>query len=99
MAIEVEIQDERGSTLARYDGPPIGLALLKLAPAGSCCFRFIVPWGDTTFNEEQIDVLLVELREAEQRTDSLSRRGELKHLIKFIEGAVGPHVYVKFIGD
>jgi len=54
MAIDVEIQDECGTTLARYDGPPIGLQLLKLAPAKSVCFRFIVPWGDATFNQEQI---------------------------------------------
>src|SRR5262245_24906825 len=99
MAIDVEIQDERGETLARYAGPPLRLALLKLAPPGSSCFRFIVPWGDTTFNEGQIKVLLGELREAMARTENPSRLQELKRLIEFVEAAVGVHTYLKFIGD
>lgn len=99
MAIDVEIQDEHGGTLAQYSAPPLGLPFLKLAPPGSACFRFIVPWGDTTFNEEQIKVLLGELRDAAANTDNPTRQRELKSVIEFIEGATGVHVYVKFIGD
>ena len=99
MSIDVEIQDEQGRALARYDGPPLGLNFLKLAPPQTACFRFIVPWGDTTFNEEQIEVLLAELRDATTNTTSAIRLRELRELIQFIEGASGVHVYVKFIGD
>ena len=99
MAIDVEIQDERGEALARYGGPPLGLQFLKLAPPQSACFRFIVPWGDATFNEEQIKVLLAELRHASANTTNSERLRELGALVEFIGGATGPHVYVKFIGD
>ena len=81
-----------------YDGPPLGLAFTKLAPPGSACFRFIVPWGDATFNEEQIKVLKGELHDAAKDCHQ-SRLAELKALSSFLEGAVGVHVYVKFIGD
>ena len=97
MAIDVEIQDERGLTLARYDGPPLGHQFTKLAPPGSACFRFIVPWGDTTFNQDQIKVLKDELQDA-ARDCPPARLTELKALSSFLDGAVGVHVYVKFIG-
>lgn len=99
MAIEVEIQDEQGGALARYAGPPLGLAFLRLASPGDSCYHFITPWGDTTFNEGQIKVLLGELRGAMSKTDNPNRLRELKCLIEFIEPAIGVHTYVKFIGD
>lgn len=98
MAIDVEIQDEQGLTLARYDGPPLGHQFTKLAPPGSACFRFIVPWGDATFNHEQIKVLKGELQEVAMNCPQ-TRMAELKALSAFLGTAVGPHVYVKFIGD
>ena len=48
MAIDVHIQDESGNTIAQYEGPPLGVQFLKLAPVNGACFRFIVPWGDAT---------------------------------------------------
>ena len=99
MSIDVQIQDEHGGVLTQYEGPALGLPFLKLAPVQSSCFRFIVPWGDTTFNEEQIKVLLAELRDATSQSRDEMRLRELRALIQFIEGAVGVHVYVKFIGD
>ena len=98
MAIDVEIQDENGECIARYDGPPLGHQFLKLAPPGSACFRFILPWADATFNEEQIKVLKDELRDAANECHP-ERLAELKALSSFLAGAVCAHVYVKFIGD
>ena len=98
MAIDVEIQDERGLTLARYDGPSLGHQFTKLAPPSSTCFQFIVPWGDVTFNQEQIKVLKGELQDAAMDCPQ-ARLAELKALSSFLEGAVGVHVYVKVIGD
>ncbi len=98
MAIDVEIQDEKGASIARYDGPPLGHQFTKLAPPGSACFRFILAWADTTFNEEQIKVLKDELQDAASVCPP-ARLAELKALSSFLEGAAGTHVYVKFIGD
>jgi hypothetical protein len=101
MAIEVEIQDESGRTLARYDGPALGLEFTRLAPPGSACFRFIEPWCDTTFNQAQIEVLKDELLHAvrDNQHQAARRLLELEALSGFLAGAVGVHVYVKFIGD
>ena len=99
MSIDVEIQDERGHTLSRYDGPALGLPFVRLAPADSACMRFIVPWGDATFNEAQIEVLKEELQVAAKRTQDSRRLLELHALSSFVEGATGVHVYLKFIGD
>lgn len=98
MAIDVEIQDENGASIARYDGPALGHQFTRLAPPGSACFRFTLPWADATFNEEQIKVLKDELREV-ARDCPPARLVELKALSSFLEGAKGAHVYVKFIGD
>jgi len=100
MAIDVEIQDESGNAVARYDGPSLGLQFLKLAPPGSACFRFITPWNDATFNQEQIEVLKGELLHAKREHQHQAPRvAELESLLSFLDGALGPHVYVKFIGD
>lgn len=99
MSINVEIQDERGRTISRYDGPTLGLPFVRLAPADGACMRFIIPWGDVTFNEAQIEVLKGELRVAAKRTEDSRRLSELEALSSFVEGATGAHVYLKFIGD
>ena len=99
MAIDDEIQDEEGLTIARYDGPPLGIEFIKLAPPGSACFRFIDPCGDATFNQAQIEVLNSELRLAAKQTEHSRRLSELEALASFVEGATGVHVYLKFIGD
>jgi len=99
MPIDVQIQDELGGVIAQYEGPPLGPALLKLAPAGGACFRFILPWADTTFNQHQITELKAELTDVTSRTTDVARLRELKALIEFLGLANGAHTYVKFIGD
>jgi len=98
MAIDVEIQDERGLTLARYEGPPLGHQFTKLAPPSSACFRFIVPWGDATFNQEQIKILQGELQDAAMDCPQ-ARLAELKALSSFLEGAVGVHLLLIRVGN
>jgi hypothetical protein len=99
MSIDVEIQDERGNTISRYEGPALGLPFTGLAPADSACMRFIEPWCDATFNQAQIEVLKGELAAVAKRTEDSRRLQELDALSSFIEGATGVHVYLKFIGD
>jgi hypothetical protein len=99
MSIDVEIQDEDGNTISRYDGPALGLPFTRLASTDSACLRLIVPWGDATFNQAQIEVLKGELRVAAKRTEDSRRLSELEALSSFVEGATGVHVYLKFIGD
>ena len=99
MAIDVQIIDEHGTVLQEYSGPAFGTSLLKLAPPGGSCFCFITPWNDATFNQDQIATLLEEFHAAAAATSNPARQSELAALIRFVERAAGPHVYVKFVGD
>jgi hypothetical protein len=97
MAIDVEWQDENGNALSRYDGPLIDGRLSERARAGSCCLRFIDPYGDTTFNAEQVAVL-------EEELASLASDGEVaeqaRSLLSFLRRFRDcTHRYLKFIGD
>ena len=99
MAMDIQIQDENGNALARYKGPTLGLAFLKLAPAKGACLRFVLPWADATFNQSQIKELAAELQDIINSGVESARLEEAKALLKFISNAKGAHTYVKFIGD
>jgi hypothetical protein len=100
MAIDVEWQDESGQVLARYEGPPLGITLYELAGQGSTCLRFIDPYGDTTFNQSQVEVLIEELRNIRQQSKDRELNDLLDALLGFVAQAHGQiHTYVKFIGD
>ena len=99
VAIDVEWQDERGRTLARYDGPTVTAALLRYADPQAACLRFIDPYGNTTFNQQQLSVLRDEL----EALDSRIMDGQAlvaRALLDFLTSSSGMvHTYVKFIGD
>jgi hypothetical protein len=100
MAIDVEWQDERGKTLARYEGPLLDMAFCALGQPDSVCFRFIDPYGNTTFNQWQIESFDQELRTARQKTADDKLAASLDALIEFVAQARGQtHTYIKFIGD
>jgi hypothetical protein len=75
MGIDVELQDERGSTLARVGDP--GSVLVQVLPdendASFVCLRFIDPYGDTTFNQHQVRVLIGELERVKQSASVKAR--------------------------
>src|SRR4051812_8468917 len=97
MAIDVEWQDENGETLSRYDGPIIDGLLPEHAPAGSCCLRFIDPYGDTTFNGLQVAVLEEELASLVNDGQFAERARSLLAFIRLFPDRT--HRYLKFIGD
>ena len=99
LPIDVELQDEQGQTLARYDGPAVTRMLVERADSTSACVRFIDPYGNTTFNQLQLSILVRELEALESRT----RDGQAqvtRALLAFLRQASDRvHTYVKFIGD
>jgi hypothetical protein len=100
MAIDVEWQDERGETLARYGGPPIGPRVWQLFPGSGACLRFIDPAGDSVFNQAQIEVLAGELDALIAGASQRMAVPELVALREFVEAARRQvHTYLKFIGD
>jgi hypothetical protein len=92
MGIDCKIQDEDGGVLNELpDSQSLVACLLtpnNRAMENVVCLRFIDEYGDTTFNQLQIPVLLQEFRMAVALCKNLEARahGEM-------------HTYVKFVGD
>ena len=100
MAMDLEWQDESGHPLARYDGLPLEIAFCELAAKDSVCVRFIDPYGDTTFNQAQVEFLIDELRAIRQQYTDHDLTELLDAVLAFVAQARGNiHTYIKFIGD
>ena len=68
----------------------------------SFCLRFIDPYGDTTFNQLQIPVLVSELRSLleSDHCQTHEKLREFEGVVSFIEKARDQvHTYIKFYGD
>jgi hypothetical protein len=64
------------------------------------CLQFIDEWGDTTFNQYQMPVLIQELESILPSCGDEKIRTKLETLIAFVRKADGEtHTYIKFIGD
>jgi hypothetical protein len=102
MSIDAYIQTESGEFI---DELPDTYSLVKelipsLGDKTSVCLRFIDPYGDTTFNQNQIPVLIVELTAALELDKSYQVKEHGKKLLSLVERANGRvHTYLKFIGD
>jgi hypothetical protein len=100
MPLTVEIQNERGYREGEVWWHPRSSALLVDEHSGTCCLRFIDPYGDTTFNQSQLPVLIEELRDLRDRVTEPEAVEVLSGLLGFLQCAVDQvHMYVKFIGD
>jgi hypothetical protein len=99
--ISIDLIDERGKVLQRFDDPLVARLLLDGAPDSSVCLCFIDPYGDTVFNALQLPVLLQEIRAATARSADIPARAQLRRFEQFVELAISrqPHVYLKFVGE
>lgn len=104
MGVDCRVEDEDGGVL---NGLPDSQSLMAFllppdhsAKGATVCLRFIDEYGDTTFNQLQIPVLLQELRGAVLRCTNLEARAHGEKLAALVATAEGEmHTYVKFIGD
>jgi hypothetical protein len=100
LTISVEIQDEQGRREGDACWHVRSSALLVDDHPGTCCLRFIDPYGDTTFNQSQLLVLVDELQDLRNRVGEPEGVEVLDALLRFLQSAVGQvHTYVKFVGD
>jgi hypothetical protein len=102
MGIEARVESEDGRVEAELLDPGNLTAKLTAPFTGSDspCLRFIDPYGDTTFNQLQLPVLIGELERAiEVATDPrVKSHGEaLLELARKASSEV--HTYLKFYGD
>jgi len=101
MGISVQLQDENGVPIETLHDPTMILSrLLDCQDFSSTrCLGFIDPYGDTTFNRAQVDVLLSELAAIRDDTDAMTR-AHLDDITGLaIKAQAEPHLYLKFIGD
>jgi hypothetical protein len=101
-------EDENGGLIEAH---PDGLWLVfEMMPPGvmegplkeSPCLQFIDPYGDTTFNQLQIPVLISELRSLleSEHCRGHERLREFEGVVSFVEKARDQvHTYIKFYGD
>ncbi len=114
MAIVAELRNERGERIGRLPDPsggafdaagdfdgllPLAEALWPLA-ASYLLLRYVDPYGDTVFNQLQMDDLLRDIDTAEHLASSdVERRGldRLRVIAQRCRSSV--HLYVWFVGD
>ena len=102
MGIDALVETENGAQINQLPDPED--LLERLLPESdnesSICLRFIDPYGDTTFNQGQIPILIKELKSAVQNTNDNLAKNHGKKLIALIENIENKvHTYIKFYGD
>jgi hypothetical protein len=66
----------------------------------TCCLRFIDEYGDTTFNQSQLPVLIRELESILPKSKDSAATESLESLIAFVRTAEDHvHTYITFVGD
>lgn len=66
----------------------------------SCCLRFIDPYGDTTFNQLQLPVVVSELQHAiDNATDPAVKSHGEGLMALALKASSEVHTYLKFYGD
>jgi len=102
MGIDAFIENENGAQIDHlYDPENLLKCLLpSYDTESSICLRFIDPYGDTTFNQGQIPILIKELKSAVENTNDNLAKNHGKKLIALIEKIENEvHTYIKFCGD
>ena len=101
MGINIRLQDERGRKLDEILDPSNLLcALLPWDDPSFACLRFVDPYGDTTFNAAQSEVLVAELARIRAKASQHAELELLDGIQRLVQLCLAaPHRYVKFIGD
>jgi hypothetical protein len=98
--INIHIQDEAGRTKAEFGDSQIAQVLLAVASSATKCLQFIDPYGDTTFNGRQAEVLAGEIEVAAASLPEAMERERALALAAFSRRVAAElHTYLKFIGD
>ncbi len=101
MGIDARVHDEDGRAIAEV-GDPHFLTEILLGDnlAQTVCLRFIDPYGDATFNQAQIPVLLSELKPRVAACANAAAKSHGEELLRLIRSAQDKvHTYLTFVGD
>ena len=102
MGIDIHFEDERGERLGAL--PDMDSLVEKFLPDASAlefpCLRFVDPYGDTVFNQAQIQQVLLELEMLSTREHEPEVGRHLRAVREFVQQAVDQtHTYIRFYGD
>ncbi len=101
MGIDVVLETEDGSPIARVDDPESRLERL-LPPydaAGFKCLIFIDPYGDTVFNHLQALTLIDEINRLDVPSEDKKSKRLLADIAKLARRLANEtHTYLKFYG-
>ncbi len=102
MAMTIRLQDENGGKIEEVHDTK-GLIVACLPPLRDLsyhCLRFIDPYGDTYFNQLQIETVLTEWDRVFKDIQDNETKGlaiKVKSLAQLCKNE--PHLYLMFIGD
>ena len=102
MGIDARIESETGESIEElYDLDNLVKELLPdFNDKVSVCLRFVDPYGDTTFNQGQLPMIIRELTLAVDKASATNVKAHGKKLLQLAEKANGQvHTYLKFVGD
>ena len=102
MGIDVRVESEDGEPEAEL-GDPDGLTERLLPPLDDTsysCLRFVDPYGNTSFNQRQLPILIEELEPAVAACSDSAVMAHGRKLIRLAAQASSEvHTYLKFYGD
>lgn len=102
MGVDLRWDSENGTRIEEILDPQMCIShlVLKTHVAGTTCLRFIDPFGDTTFNQLQIPILIDELKLAFEKVQDGRFREHLRRVIALAKKSRNEiHTYLKFYGD
>jgi hypothetical protein len=102
MGIDARVEREDGQAKAELVDP-YGLTarlLASLPEAESLCLRFVDPYGDTTFNQLQLPIVITELAQAIDIVSDPEVKAHGHALLELArEASNNAHTYLKLYGD
>jgi hypothetical protein len=102
MGIDTRLENERGEQLDEVGDPSNLLSRLLPKPDDESfpCLRHIDPYGDTTFNRSQAEVLLAELKRIRRAATAPKAQALIDKVIGLVVRCQSEaHSYIKFYGD
>ena len=102
MGLDVHWRNEQGGDLGQVPDPQLSLSRHVRSSEWSqtTCLRFIDPYGDTIFNQQQMPVLIREFQASLVAVSDVMIQQQVADVIRLLKKAEGQiHTYAWFIGD
>jgi hypothetical protein len=101
MAIDVFWQTEQGDVIEKWsDGhDTVGHLMYEHDTSGTCCLRFVDPYGNASFNHKQVPELISDLESVLGRHEGCEEKAKVESLIAFLKKTEGSKAHIGFYGD